>query len=111
MQRFRRILLLLLAFFFITSLTKGLLEYAKNQQFYRDYRDEYEREKKRNIELKTQLVKTQDINEFEKIVRDKLNLQLPNEYVIIIPEPTPTVITPTPTPVANYAQWIEVFTD
>ncbi|MBP9691477.1 septum formation initiator family protein [Candidatus Woesebacteria bacterium] len=111
MQRFRRILLVLLALFFITSLTRGVVEYAKNQQFYRDYRDEYEREKKRNIELKTQLVKTQDINEFEKIVRDKLNLQQPNEFVIIIPEPTKAVITPTPTPVANYAQWIEVFTD
>ena len=109
MQRFRRILLLLLAFFFITSLVRGLLDYLDNQQFYRDYRDAYEAEKKRNIELQTQLVKTEDIHEFEKIVRDKLNLHQPNEYIIVIPEPTPTVLTPTPTPIPNHVQWIQVF--
>lgn len=109
MQRFRRILLLLLAFFFITSLVRGLLDYFDNQQFYRDYRDAYEMEKKRNIELQTELVKSQDIHEFEKIVRDKLNLQQPNEYIIVIPEPTPTVLTPTPTPIPNPEQWLQVF--
>ena len=110
MQRFRRILLILLALFFITSLTRGLVEYAKNQQFYNDYRTEYKKEKKRNTELQTKLVKTQDLHEFEKIVRDRLNLHQPNEFVIILPMPSPTVLTPTPTPVPNHIQWLQIFT-
>lgn len=109
MQRIKRLLLYLLIFFFITSLTRSLLEYGKNQQFYQDYKNEYQKEKKRNTELKTQLVKTEDINEFEKIVRDKLNLHKSNEYILVIPNPTPTVLTPTPSPVPNYRQWLEVF--
>ncbi len=109
MQRIKRLLLYLLILFFITSLTRSLIDYGKNQQFYQDYKNEYENEKKRNVELKTQLVKSQDINEFEKIVRDKLNLHKPNEYILVIPNPTPTVLTPTPTPVPNYQQWIDVF--
>jgi len=108
MQRFRRILLLLLAFFFITSLTKGVLEYVKNQRFYQDYRTEYELQKKRNTELKTQIVKTEDIHEFEKIVRDNLNLHKQNEYILIIPEPTPTVTIPTPTSIPNPKQWVDL---
>jgi len=100
---------MLLAIFFISSLLRGIIEYQKNQQFYQDYKNQYLKEKKRNTELKTQLVKTQDNYEFEKIVRDKLNLQKENEYVLVIPNPTPTVITPTPTPVPNYKQWIEEF--
>jgi len=109
MQRIKRLLLYLLILFFITSLTRSLLDYAKNQQFYQDYKNEYQKEKKRNTELKTQLVKTQDINEFEKIVRDKLNLHQPNEYVLVIPNPTPTILTPTPTQIPNYQQWIDTF--
>ncbi|QQS44362.1 septum formation initiator family protein [Candidatus Roizmanbacteria bacterium] len=109
MQRIKRLLLYLLILFFITSLTRSLIDYGKNQQFYQDYKNEYENEKKRNVELKTQLVKSQDINEFEKIVRDKLNLHKSNEYILVIPNPTPTVLTPTPTPVPNYQQWIDVF--
>ena len=109
MQRIKRLLLYLLIVFFITSLTRSLIEYGKNQQFYQDYKNEFEKEKKRNTELKTQLVKSQDINEFEKIVRDKLNLTKQNEYILVIPNPTPTVLTPTPTPVPNYQQWIDTF--
>lgn len=109
MQRIKRLLLYLLILFVITSLTRSLLDYTKNQQFYQDYRNEYQKEKKRNTELKTELVKTQDIHEFEKIVRDKLNLHKSNEYVLVIPNPTPTVLTPTPTPIPNYQQWIDTF--
>lgn len=109
MQRIKRLLLYLLILFFITSLTRSLIDYGKNQQFYQDYKNEFEKEKKRNTELKTQLVKSQDINEFEKIVRDKLNLHKPNEYILVIPNPTPTVLTPTPTAIPNYQQWVDIF--
>ncbi len=109
MSRIKRIILFLLAFFFLSALSKNIFEYRKNYSFYNQYKQEYEKEKKRNIELKTMLVKTEDPYEFEKSVRNKLNLHKEDEVILVIPEPTPTVFTPTPTPVPNYKMWLDVF--
>jgi len=109
MARLKRIFLFLLAIFFISSLTKTIFEYRRNLQFYNNFKEEYVKEKRRNTELRTHLVKTQDITEFEKIARNKLNLHKQDEYILILPQPTPTIITPTPTIVPNYIQWVRVF--
>lgn len=109
MKFLRKIVFFLLLLFFFSSLTKNLFDYGKKLSFFEDFRKEYEKEKKRNIELKTQLLKKSDPNEIEKTIRNKLNLLRPDEVVIILkqPTPTPTVITPTPLP--NYLQWLKVF--
>lgn len=91
------------------SLTKNIVEYQKNLAFHEDYKQEYLKAKKHNEELKTEYVKTQDSYEFEKTVRNKLNLHKKNEIILIVPEPTPTTYIPTPTPLPNYQQWIDVF--
>lgn len=109
MGRIKRIILFLLAFFFLTALSRNIFEYQKNYSFYNQYKQDYEKEKKRNIELKTMLVKTEDSFEFEKSVRNKLNLHKENETILVIPEPTPTIFTPTPTAVPNYQMWLDVF--
>ncbi len=85
------------------------MEYRNNLAFYQEYKDEYLKEKKRNGELKTEYVKTQDVYEFEKTVRNKLNLHKKNEVVLIVPEPTPTTAIFSPTPMPNYQQWIDTF--
>lgn len=109
MLALKRIVMGLLAVFFLISLSRNLLEYQKNLAFYNDYKSEYQIEKRRNEELKTQYVKTQDAYEFEKTVRNKLNMHKKNEVILVVPEPTPTVVQQTPTPEPNYAQWIDVF--
>lgn len=109
MQRVRKTLLFLLAIFMITSMARGFFEYRKNQAFYSDYEKQYKDLKKENTELKTNFVRAQDMYEFEKIARNKLNLQQPNEFVVVIPDPTPTVLTPTPTPQPNHKQWVDLF--
>lgn len=109
MVKLRKYLLFFLAIFFLSALSKTIFEYRHNYAFYEEYRNDYEYEKKRNIELKTLLVKTKDSYEFEKNVRNKLNLHKENEVVLVIPEPTPTVLTPTLTPIPQYRQWIDVF--
>jgi len=111
MRRVRMLFLYGLVIFFILSLTKNIVEYQKNLSFYRDYKEEYTSEKKRNTELKTQLVKAQDINEFEKIVRNKLNLHKQDETIMVIPNPTPTILIATPTPLPPYRQWLNVFSE
>ena len=109
MPRIKRIILFLLAFFFLTALSKNIFEYRKNYSFYNQYRQDYEQQKKRNGELKTMLVKTEDSYEFEKSVRNKLNLNQKDEVILVIPKPTPTTFKPTPTPVPNYKMWLNVF--
>ena|SRR3990167_10187627 len=109
MARLKRIFLFLLAFFFISSLTKTIFEYRRNVEFYNNFKEEYAKEKKRNTELNTHLVKTQDIAEFEKTARNKLNLHKEDEYVLVLPQPTPTVMIPAPTVVPHYAQWAQLF--
>lgn len=111
MRRVRIFFLYGLVIFFFLSLTKTIIEYQKNLSFYHDYKESYISGKKMNIELKTKLVKAQDINEFEKIVRNKLNLHKSDETIMVIPNPTPTLLTPTPTLPPNYRQWLNVFSD
>jgi cell division protein FtsB len=105
----KRIVMLFIAFFFITALSKSIFEYRKNLSFHDQYKQEYEKEKKRNVELKTQLVKTEDSFEFEKTARNKLNLHKQDEVMVVIPNPTPTVFEPTPTQIPNYIKWLDMF--
>lgn len=109
MELARRFLLYSILVFLIISLSKNILEYRRNINFYNDYQEQFNKEKKRNIELKTKLIKVKDVEEFEKTVRNKLNLQKPNETILVIPNPTPTLFVPTSTPVPNYRQWANVF--
>lgn len=109
MNFFKKILFTFLAIFFLSSLTKNLIEYRKNLSFYENYKKEYEAEKKQNIALKTQALKKSDPNEVEKIIRNKLNLAKPNEITIMLPDPTPSPL-PSPTIIVPvYQQWAEVF--
>ncbi len=109
MEKIKRITLLFIGLFFISALSKSIFEYRKNVSFHNQYKQEYEKEKKRNIELQTQLVKTEDSYEFEKAVRNKLNLHKENEVIVVIPNPTPTVFVPSATPIPNYIKWIDIF--
>ena len=105
----RRIIFGFFILFFLSSLTKNFFEYRKNIAFYEQYKVEYEAEKKRNNELKTQLVKNSDSFEMEKRIRNKLNLLKDGETAILLPEPTPTPTVVIPTPMPPQAQWAEVF--
>lgn len=77
--------------------------------FYESFKTKYESEKKRNITLKTTILKESDRNELEKTIRNKLNLIQPGEKLIILPQATPTPFVPTPTPAPNWIQWKDVF--
>lgn len=110
MRTARRLVLGFLALFFLVSLTRSFFEYRRNLDFYEAYRREYEEAKRRNNELKSQLVKSQDVYEVEKTIRDRLNLSRKNEVAVLLPPPSPTPVVITPTPVPNYYRWYEVLT-
>ena len=109
MRPIRTIFYALILLFFFSALTRNFFEYRKNLKFYADYKTQYQGEKKRNTELKTQVLKNTDPNQVEKVIRNKLNLLKSNEIAVIIPDPTPTVYIETPTPAPNYEQWLNVF--
>ncbi|MEN9327953.1 MAG: hypothetical protein RI947_761 [Candidatus Parcubacteria bacterium] len=95
--------------FFVYALTRNFVEYKKNVLFYENYKKEYEKEKKNNTVLKTQLLKNSDPHEVEKTIRNKLNLLKSGEVSVIIPLPSPTPIITTPTPAPVYEQWWDSF--
>ena len=72
-------------------MTKNLFDYRKTISFYQSFKEEYEKEKKRKITLETNILKSKDPYEVEKILRNKLNLLKEGEIAIIIPKATPTL--------------------
>jgi len=109
MKLFRKLIFILLVLFFLFSLTKNFFNYQRSLDFYNNYKEDYEKEKKQNITLKTQIRKKSDLYEIEKVIRNKLNLFRPNEVPIIIPPtpPTPEIVSPTPAP--PFQQWLSLF--
>lgn len=77
--------------------------------YYREFQKEVGSEEKKNIALKTEILKSQDPFKLEKTIRDKLNLQRPGEMVFVLPQPTPTPVVVTPTPVPTWRQWWNLF--
>jgi cell division protein FtsB len=93
--------------FLFFSLTKNLFDYRKTISFYNSFKTEYERERKRKIELKTKILKSKDPYEIEKIIRNKLGLLKQDEIAIIIPNPTPTPKVKKAKELPIYRQWVE----
>jgi cell division protein FtsB len=83
----------LLGFFvfaLVTSLARNGTTVVNNIPFYNQLKADYEKEKRRNNELKLDAVKARDPYEVEKLLRNKLGLIKANEQVIVIPNMTPT---------------------
>lgn len=109
MSFLKKIFVGFLTVFILFLLSKNFFGYPKTRQFYIIYKESYEKEKKKNIELKTSLLKKNSFSEIEKTIRNKLGLSRPGEITVIVPSPQITPSTsPTPTPPV-YQQWINLF--
>jgi cell division protein FtsB len=105
----KKIFFVLLIIFLFSSLFPNLINYKSKLSFYQQTKDDYEKEKKKQIELKTEIVKKKSVDEVEKTIRNKLNLLKENEVALIIPSPIQSPQA-TPTPIlANWEQWWRVF--
>jgi len=109
MEVIKKIFLIFLIGFLFSSLIPNIINYKNRISFYRQTKKEYEIEKKKQIELQTEIVKKKSADEVEKTIRNKLNLLKENEVVLIIPTPT-DIPSPTPTPIlSNWEKWWRVF--
>lgn len=109
MKTIRNVALVIFFFFLLSSFVKNFLDYQNKKAFHDNYKNQYEEEKKRQLELKTELLKKSDLNEVEKIIRNKLGLLKPGEVAVILPQPTPSPVIVTPTPKPNWQQWVDLY--
>ena len=108
MRLIKNTILVIISLSLIYSLSKNLFGDTDKLEFYHQYRNEYEKEKNLNKQLKSDLKMSQDYYFVEKEIREKLNLLQPQEESIILPKIT---ITPTPSPVVikkPYEQWLDL---
>lgn len=105
----KRLIIILLILFFISSMTKNFLSFTNNLAFYQNFRQEYEKEKKKNNELKMMAVRSTDSFEVEKMIRNKLNMVKKDETIVILPNPTPEPQAIAPTSIPTYQQWWNTF--
>src|SRR3990167_2528013 len=59
-SKIKRIFITIIFIFLFFSLTKNLFDYRKTITFYESFKQDYEKEKKRKIELKTNILKSKD---------------------------------------------------
>lgn len=100
---------LFLIFLLINNLVNSINQYKKGIDFYNQFKNNYEKEKYKNIRLKSEIIKKKSLYELEKTIRNNLNLTKENEYIILLPTPQVSPIFPSPTPIPNYLQWWYVF--
>ena len=109
MRFLKNFFFIFLVIFLSSSLVRNIIVYQKKIDFFQKFKALVEKEKKRKLVLKTQILKKTDPYEVEKTIRNKLNLTQPDELAVILPLPTPTPVPVTPTPPPNWRKWWEVF--
>jgi cell division protein FtsB len=109
MKLLKRIVLVIIISFLFFSLTKNVFDYRKTLDFYQSFKQDYERAKKQNVSLKTEILKNRDQREIEQTIRNKLNLLKPGEIAVIIPNPTPRPSLSKPPPEPVFMQWFRTF--
>jgi len=109
MKLLKNLFLVFLVIFLSSSLIRNIIDYQKKMDFIQKFEAEVEKEKKKKLTLKTEILKKTDPYELEKTMRDKLNLTRKNEIVVILPLPSPTPMPVTPTPLPNWQQWWQIF--
>ncbi len=109
MKLIKKTIILLLLLFLFSSLLRNILGYRDKIQFHQVFKNEYEKEKKQNTSLQTQILREKSYSELEKTIRNKLNLLRSDEIAVTIPTPTPEAPSITPTLAPNWVQWKNVF--
>src|SRR3989338_9575647 len=98
-------LFIIIALFLVYSLLKTIFDYRSKFQFAESYKKAFEAEKQKNSKLKSDIVKSRDLYQVERNLREDLNMAKPGEIVVIVPKITP-IPSPSPTPIVpNYQQW------
>ncbi|HLD26809.1 MAG TPA: septum formation initiator family protein [Patescibacteria group bacterium] len=86
----KKTIFFIITLFLIYSLSKNILDYQKKILFFEAYQKELHKEQEKNKKLKSDIIKNYDYYTVERNIRQKLNLLQPNEFALILPQPSPT---------------------
>lgn len=105
----KKLIIIILLALPIMALSKSIWDSIEKNSFYDASLQRYNEQLEINKKLKSDLAKSKDYYEVEKIIRNKLGKTKPDETELIVPRPS-RVPTPTPTVILPpYEQWREVF--
>jgi len=77
MKLIKNIIFIFLLIFLFSSLLKNLFGYKSKLQFYQQFKQNFDKETKRNIELKTEVVRKKSQEEIEKAKESKKDVTPP----------------------------------
>lgn len=105
----RKILFIIVLFFLIVSLIRNVGDYNKNLTFYDETKVNFQAAQEKNKALVIRKRSNSSDFEIEKNLRDKQSLVRDNEYMIIIPSPSPTPLPYRGPTEAPFRQWVRLF--
>jgi cell division protein FtsB len=101
-------LLILFLLSLIVSLAKNILDYYKKNEFFSQFEQTIQKLEKENKEIADEIEKNRLQFSYEEVLRNKMNVTKPGEYVILLPPKGPSTVTPTPT-MSNRRQWLNLY--
>lgn len=105
----KKLLIIILLTLPIMALSKSIWDSIEKNSFYEASQQQYNEQLEINKKLKSDLAKSKDYYEVEKIIRNKLGKVKSNEVEVVIARPTITPSPSQPIKAPVYKQWLEVF--
>lgn len=104
----KQTILILFLLSLIVSLVKNILDYYKKNEFFSQFEQTIRTLEKENKEISDEIEKNRLQFSYEEVLRNKMNMTKPGEYVILLPPEKPSEVTPTPT-ISTQRQWLNLY--
>jgi cell division protein FtsL len=113
-KKFLVIVIIIVAIIILVGLVRQIYTALGADERFNEVFQDVSKLERENKDLKKQLAQAQSLDSVEQIARDDLNLSLPNETVVVVPEdlidkvvnPPPPYTPPKP---ANWEGWLRLF--
>src|SRR5688500_18376363 len=113
-KKFLVIVIIIVAIIILIGLTRQIYSALGSDNRFNQVLNDVNKLERENKDLKRQLAQAESLDSIEEIARDDLNMSLPNETVVVVPEnlidrvvnPPPIYTAPKP---SNLEGWLRLF--
>ena len=113
-KKFLVIVIIIVALIILVGLVRQIYTALGSDKRFNQVLDDVGKLERENKDLKKQLAQAQSMDSVEQIARDDLNMSLPNETIVVVPQdlidrvvnPPPEYVPPKP---ANWEGWLRLF--